>query len=65
MNFKLLFAVAFITVSSLSFGQKSVIKAREAFVSERFDEATELCSQAYTKLTRKGKQAKKKKGEMA
>ena len=51
MNFKLLFAVAFITISSLSFGQKSVIKARQAFVSERFDEATELHKQIENEAT--------------
>jgi peptidoglycan-associated lipoprotein len=66
MNLKLfLFAAAIITAQIATSQSKYVVKARAAYASENYSDATQLCATAYTKMTRKGKQAKKLKGEMA
>lgn len=66
MNFKLfLLAAAMIVTQAATSQSKYVVKARAAYASENYSDATQLCATAYTKMTRKGKQAKKLKGEMA
>ncbi|TNE70564.1 MAG: hypothetical protein EP333_10240 [Bacteroidetes bacterium] len=66
MSFKSFLFAAVLLSTTAVFGQgKFVVKARDAYNSERYSEASELCSTAYTKMTRKGRQAKKMKGEMA
>lgn len=66
MKIKVLLTIALLTVVTIAQAQpKAVLKAREAYVSENYSEAASKCSDAYGKLTRKGKMAKKMKGEMA
>ena len=44
---------------------KYVVKADLSYASENYFESSELCALAYTKLTRKGKNALKLKADMA
>lgn len=53
-----------ITVAGLA-QNKVVVDAEKMFQSQKFCEAADKCSLAYTKLTRKGKTAKKTKADMA
>lgn len=65
MNLKL-FLIAAVLVSTSALSQnKYVVKARQAYRSENYSDVTKLGAEAYQKLTRKGQQAKKLKGEMA
>jgi len=53
-------------IYSLSFAQnKFIVEANTYFNSEKYCEGAEKCSVAYTKLSSKGNQAKKLKGDMA
>ncbi|MFK7784006.1 MAG: OmpA family protein [Crocinitomicaceae bacterium] len=53
-------------ISSLSFSQnKYIAKANEAYARENYCDASGLCEVAYSKLTRHGPEAQKKKAEMA
>lgn len=66
MTIKALITSLFISVAISGFSQnKYVFKANELYASENFCEAAEKCALAYTKLTRKGKSAKKLKADMA
>jgi len=66
MRFKIALTIFLLSVASVATAQnKRVIKARTTFISERYCEGIEDCSDAYFKITRKGKFAKKTKGEMA
>lgn len=65
MNIKFGITVLAIAITSFAWSQKIVEKAEHAYLSERFFESSELCSDAYEKVKGKGKQALKKKGEMA
>ncbi len=66
MYYKLILPVVFIGLSWLSFAQnKYVVEAENYFRSGKYCEGAEKCSVAYTKLTRKGNQAKKQKADMA
>lgn len=66
MKFRIVLSFAALFISMLSFGQpKAIVKANEAFASENYSIAAKLCETAYNKLTRKGKSAQKRKGEMA
>lgn len=66
MCYKLVLSLVFVSLSWLSFAQnKYVIEADSYFASEKYCEGAEKCSLAYTKLTRKGNQAKKLKADMA
>lgn len=65
---KLIFAFSIVLLgfgASLNAQNKYVVKAELAYASENFSEASKLCADAYTKLTRKGKSAKKMKADMA
>ncbi len=66
MHYKLVLSLVFIGLSWLSFAQnKYVLEAETFFISEKYCEGADKCSLAYTKLTRKGNQAKKIKADMA
>jgi outer membrane protein OmpA-like peptidoglycan-associated protein/tetratricopeptide (TPR) repeat protein len=66
MYYKLVLPLVFISLSWLSLAQnKYVLEADNYFNSEKYCEGAEKCSLAYTKLTRKGSQAKKMKADMA
>lgn len=66
MKIKILFTALIIGLSISAHSQsRSIEKARESFRKENYAESSELCAEAYTKLTRKGKLALKMKGEMA
>lgn len=66
MYYKLVLPLVFISLSWLSIAQsKYVIEAETYFISEKYCEGAEKCSLAYTKLKRKGNQAKKLKADMA
>lgn len=66
MKFKIALTIFLLSVASVATAQnKHVIKARTTFMSERYFEGIKDCSTAYSKITRKGKLAKKLKGEMA
>lgn len=66
MYYKLVLPLVFISLSWLSFAQnKYVLEAETYFISEKYCEGADKCSLAYTKLTRKGNQAKKMKADMA
>ena len=66
MYYKLVLPLVFISLSWLSFAQnKFVLEAETYFMSEKYCEGADKCSLAYTKLTRKGNQAKKMKADMA
>lgn len=66
MYYKLVLSLVLVSLSWLSFAQnKYVIEAESYFASGKYCEGAEKCSLAYTKLTRKGNQAKKLKADMA
>ena len=66
MKINVVLTFLLICVSTLSLAQnKYILKANEAYARENFCDAAELCKTAYTKLTRKGKGAQKKKADMA
>lgn len=66
MYYKLVLPLVFIGLSWLSIAQnKYVLEAETYFISEKYCEGADKCSLAYTKLTRKGAQAKKMKADMA
>lgn len=66
MRMKIILFLLFIGLTGLGFSQsKYVIKARLAYASENYSDAASKCATAYSKLSRKGKMAKKTKGEMA
>lgn len=66
MNHKFLLPILFMGIYTLSFAQsKFIVEANTYFNSEKYCEGAEKCSVAYTKLTSKGNQAKKQKGDMA
>ena len=66
MKIQVLLTLALLSFSTMVQAQpKAVVKARQAFISENYSDAASKCTQAYQKLTRKGKMAKKMKGEMA
>jgi len=66
MKFSIILTIAFLFSGYQSIAQnKYVVKANLAYASENYSEAAELCAQAYTKLSRKGKAAKKLKADMA
>lgn len=64
---KKILVFVFFAISSLSgYSQSRVItEANEAYVSQNYCEAAEKCALAYTKLSRKGKSALKRKADMA
>jgi len=66
MIHKFLLPILFMGIYSLSFAQnKFIVEANTYFNSEKYCEGAEKCSVAYTKLSSKGNQAKKLKGDMA
>ncbi len=66
MKIKVALAFFLMSFSTVVFAQtKQVAKAELAYASENYFESAKLCAEAYSKLTRKGKGAKKKKAEMA
>lgn len=66
MKIKVLFTLLLLGVSTLTFSQnKYILKANEAYARENYCDAADLCQTAYTKLTRKGSGALKKKADMA
>ncbi|PIE87189.1 MAG: hypothetical protein CSA03_01485 [Bacteroidetes bacterium] len=66
MKIKVVLALLLLCVSTLSFSQnKYILKANEAYAKENYCDAAELCKTAYSKLTRKGRGAQKKKADMA
>jgi outer membrane protein OmpA-like peptidoglycan-associated protein len=66
MKFRIALTIFLLSVASVATAQnKFITKARTAFISEEYCEGIEVCSDAYGKITRKGKSAKKLKGEMA
>ena len=67
MKFRIVLTLAALTLTTLAFAQpKAIVKANEAYVSERYSEAAPLCEDAYDKLSRKGgARAQLKKGDMA
>ena len=66
MKFNIFLTLTLIVLSTTTYAQnKYVVKAKTAYASENYAEASKRCAEAYTKLTRKGNQAKKMKGEMA
>jgi outer membrane protein OmpA-like peptidoglycan-associated protein/tetratricopeptide (TPR) repeat protein len=66
MYYKLVLPLVFISLSWLSFAQnKYVLEAENYFASEKYCEGADKCALAYTKLTRKGNQAKMQKAGMA
>ncbi len=66
MKFNIVLSILLLLVATTTNAQnKYVVKAELAYASENYSEASKLCAQAYTKLSRKGKAAKKQKAEMA
>lgn len=66
MIYKLALPLIFISLSWLSLAQnKYVLEAENYYISGKYCEGAEKCSLAYTKLTRKGGQAKRQKADMA
>ena len=66
MKIKIALTILLLSLASVSTAQnKYVAKARLAFISQKFCDGIDACTDAYTKITRKGKSAKKLKGEMA
>ncbi|NRA13527.1 MAG: OmpA family protein [Crocinitomicaceae bacterium] len=66
MKIKIGLTIFLLGLASVSQAQnKAVQKARVTFASERYYDGIKDCSVAYKKITRKGNQAKKMKGEMA
>lgn len=66
MKIKVVLTLLLLCVSTLSFSQnKYILKANEAYAKENYCDAAELCKTAYSKLTRKGRGAQKRKADMA
>lgn len=66
MKFKFILTLSLLFSTTLLMAQgKDVEKANDAYRSERFCDAAQLCSKAYTKIPSKKRNAKKKKGRMA
>ena len=66
MKFKIALTLGILCFAYVANSQSKVIeKAELAYASENYCEGAELCANAYTKLTRKGKMAKKMKADMA
>ena len=66
MYYKFVLPLIFVSLSWLSFSQnKFVVEADGYFASGKYCEGAEKCKLAYSKLTRKGNQAKRVKAEMA
>ena len=66
MKFSIILTFALLFIGYQSNAQnKYVVKANLAYASENYSDATKLCAQAYTKMSRKGKSAKKLKADMA
>lgn len=66
MTSKALITSLFLSAAISGFSQnKYVVQANQMYASENYCDAAEKCSLAYTKLTRKGKSAKKLKADMA
>lgn len=66
MKFKIALLFGFFCFTSMVMAQsKYIVKAETAFASENYCKGAELCASAYSRLTRKGKSAKKRKAEMA
>lgn len=66
MKLKVALTVVLLSFVSISIAQpKYLVKAELAYASENYSDAAEQCAYAYSKLTRKGKLAKLRKGEMA
>jgi len=65
MSIKFGITILALAITSIAWSQKIVEKAELSYNSERFFEASELCSEAYAKIKGKGKPALKKKGDMA
>lgn len=66
MKIKVVLTLLLLGVSTLTFAQnKYIVKANEAYARENYCDAADLCQTAYTKLTRKGSGALKKKADMA
>ena len=63
---KIALSLAFTAFTLVYFAQsKIVLEAESYFLSEKYCEAADKCSQAYSKLSRKGNMAKKQKAGMA
>ena len=66
MKFKIALTIFLLSVASIATAQNTAVeKARVTFASQRFCDCIDDAFTAYKKITRKGKQAKKLKGEMA
>jgi peptidoglycan-associated lipoprotein len=66
MYHKILLSFTFVGFTLVSIAQNKVIlEAETYFQSEKYCEAAEKCSLAYSKINRKGSAAKKQKGDMA
>ena len=66
MKFNIVLTILLLVIGTTVNAQnKYVVKAELAYASENYSEAAKLCEQAYSKLSRKGKTAKKQKAEMA
>lgn len=66
MKFNIVLTILLLVLGTTVNAQnKYVVKAELAYASENYSEASKLCEQAYSKLSRKGKTAKKQKAEMA
>jgi outer membrane protein OmpA-like peptidoglycan-associated protein len=66
MYYRLVLSFAFVSLSWITIAQnKYVLEAETYFASGKYCEGAEKCGLAYSKLTRKGNQAKKMKADMA
>ena len=66
MYYRLVLSFVFVSLTWLTYAQnKVVLEAQTSFDSGRYCEAAEKCGLAYTKMKRKGNQAKKLKADMA
>ena len=66
MKIKIALTIFLLSLATVSQSQNNAVsRARLTFASEQYYDGIKDCSVAYGKITRKGKQAKKLKGEMA
>ena len=66
MRHKFILLIFFLGIYTLNHAQnKFIVEADVYFSSEKYCEGAEKCSIAYSKLSSKGNQAKKQKGDMA
>lgn len=66
MTNKIIITAVFAGLSAISLAQsKHVLEAEKMYLSQNYCEAADKCALAYSKLTRKGKTAKKTKADMA